>query len=187
MRISKAPEERKREMIETAMKLFATKGYESTSMSDIAREMNVVPGLCYRYFKSKEALYHEALNVYAYECVQPMMQVMHQDYDSLEEYITNMHSMFRNLDGKEKYHDFFHREGNEIFHWELEHCIVKLLEPEMTFLLQSMKDRGLIKIEDCKNTAIFIIHGEMPILNDDSIDTEEKLAIVTKLLTKVVM
>ena len=44
MRISKDPEVRKREMIDTAMKVFSQKGYEATSMTDLAKEMNVVPG-----------------------------------------------------------------------------------------------------------------------------------------------
>ena len=45
MRISKEPEERKQEIVETAMKLFCEKGYEKTSISDIAKEMNVAQGL----------------------------------------------------------------------------------------------------------------------------------------------
>ena len=64
MRISKDPEVRKQEIIDTAMKLFAEKGYEFTSMTDIAKEMNVVSGLCYRYFKSKEDLYKTAISLY---------------------------------------------------------------------------------------------------------------------------
>ncbi len=39
MRISKEPEARKQEILETAMKLFAEKGYEKTSISDIAKEI----------------------------------------------------------------------------------------------------------------------------------------------------
>lgn len=38
MRISKEPEERKQEILETAMQLFAEKGYEKTSISDIAKK-----------------------------------------------------------------------------------------------------------------------------------------------------
>ena len=48
MRISKEPEARKQEILETAMKLFAEKGYEKTSISDIAKEIGVAQGLCYR-------------------------------------------------------------------------------------------------------------------------------------------
>lgn len=186
MRVSKPPEERKREMIDTAMKLFATKGYESTTMSDIARAMNVVPGLCYRYFRSKEDLYHEALTIYAQECSAPMIKIINGKYDSIDEYITAMQNLFRNTDGHEQYHDFFHREGNEIFHWQLEHVMLNIFKPVMTEMLEDMKSRNVINIEDCKNTAAFILHGEMPIINDDSLPTEKKIEIATKFIKKII-
>ena len=56
MRISKDPEERKQEIIEMAMVLFEEKGIQKTSMSDIAKELNVAKGLIYYYFRSKEEL-----------------------------------------------------------------------------------------------------------------------------------
>ena len=65
MRISKEPEARKQEILETAMKLFAEKGYEKTSISDIAKEIGVAQGLCYRYFPSKDILFQTAVNEYA--------------------------------------------------------------------------------------------------------------------------
>ena len=60
-RISKAPEVRRQELLDTAMELFAQKGYEETSMGDIARAAGVAQGLCYRYFDSKQKLFQEAL------------------------------------------------------------------------------------------------------------------------------
>ena len=57
MRITKEPEERKQEILDTAMRLFYEKGYEKTSIADIAKEIGVAQGLCYRYFPSKEALF----------------------------------------------------------------------------------------------------------------------------------
>ena len=43
-RISKAPEVRRQELLDTAMELFAQKGYEETSMGDIARAGGVAQG-----------------------------------------------------------------------------------------------------------------------------------------------
>lgn len=50
IRVSKPPEERRQEIMDTAMRVFAEKGYEQTTMRDIASAVGVVPGLCYRYF-----------------------------------------------------------------------------------------------------------------------------------------
>jgi AcrR family transcriptional regulator len=45
----------KRQLIkETALKLFATKGYATTSINDIAQTAGISKGLMYNYFKSKE-------------------------------------------------------------------------------------------------------------------------------------
>ena len=52
----KDPQIRKQEILDTAMTLFTYQGYEQTSMRDIAKEINVSLGLCYRYFDSKQAL-----------------------------------------------------------------------------------------------------------------------------------
>lgn len=75
-RITKAPEERRQEIIDTAMKVFYEKGYEKTSISDIAREMNVAQGLCYCYFSSKEELFDTALDQYAGRQVEQISAVL---------------------------------------------------------------------------------------------------------------
>jgi len=53
-RIVKDPEERKQELIDTAERLFITRGYDQTSISDIVKEVNVSQGAFYYYFESKE-------------------------------------------------------------------------------------------------------------------------------------
>lgn len=53
---------RKREFIETAIKIFKNKGYEKASINDILKEMNITKGAFYYYFKSKEVLLDEVVN-----------------------------------------------------------------------------------------------------------------------------
>ena len=61
MRVTKEPEIRKQEILDTALKLFGENGYEKTSITDIAKVIGVAQGLCYRYFPSKEALFDSAI------------------------------------------------------------------------------------------------------------------------------
>ena len=56
MRITKAPEIRRQEMIGTAARLFEKNGISKTSMAQIARHLNVAKSLVYYYFDSKENL-----------------------------------------------------------------------------------------------------------------------------------
>src|ERR671921_2831290 len=41
-------------ILEAALRLFAERGYEATTMRDVAREAGASLGLAYRYFASKE-------------------------------------------------------------------------------------------------------------------------------------
>ena len=76
-RISKAPEVRRQELLNTAMELFARQGYEETSMSDIARAAGVAQGLCYRYFDSKQKLFQEAMAQYVLYCCDIYQPLIH--------------------------------------------------------------------------------------------------------------
>ena len=55
-RIAQDPEVRRREILDAAEKLFEQKGFQRTTISDIAQAMNVAQGMLYYYFKSKEEL-----------------------------------------------------------------------------------------------------------------------------------
>ena len=61
---SKPPEERRRELVAAAARLFAEKGYESVSVRDILAEVNGAPGMFYYYFFDY-TLGSRSLNAYA--------------------------------------------------------------------------------------------------------------------------
>ena len=53
----KQKEQRKKEIITAARKVFSTKGFNAATMEEIALEAQLSPGTLYLYFKSKEDLY----------------------------------------------------------------------------------------------------------------------------------
>ncbi len=55
-RISKAPDERRSELISVAQHLFFTKGFDKTSVGEIVKTADVAKGLFYYYFDSKQAV-----------------------------------------------------------------------------------------------------------------------------------
>jgi|SRR5574344_1419533 AcrR family transcriptional regulator len=56
MWISKNADERRTEILDSATKLFAEKGYDSTSVTDIMNEVGIAKGTLYYHFKSKEEI-----------------------------------------------------------------------------------------------------------------------------------
>ncbi len=56
--------EKEKLIIETSIKLFATKGFNATSVQEIVNECDISKGAFYLYFKSKEALLLAIMNYY---------------------------------------------------------------------------------------------------------------------------
>jgi len=63
-RVTKSPEERKNEIIETAQQLFIEKGFNQTKVSDIVKRIGVSQGIFYYYFKSKDEIIDEIVHRY---------------------------------------------------------------------------------------------------------------------------
>jgi TetR/AcrR family transcriptional regulator, fatty acid metabolism regulator protein len=64
---STAVEDKRRQLLDAAVRVFARKGYHASRVGDIAEEAGVAHGLLYHYFKSKddvlEAVFHENWSV----------------------------------------------------------------------------------------------------------------------------
>ena len=54
--------ERRQQLVETALDLFAAKGLHGTSMDDIAEAAGVTKPVLYQHFRSKRALFLELLD-----------------------------------------------------------------------------------------------------------------------------
>jgi TetR/AcrR family transcriptional regulator, fatty acid metabolism regulator protein len=64
---TQAVEDKRRQLLDAAVRVFARKGYHASRVGDIAEEAGVAHGLLYHYFRSKddvlEAVFHENWSV----------------------------------------------------------------------------------------------------------------------------
>ena len=60
-RTPKVVEDRREQILEAAVRVFAQKGFDKATNKDIAQEAGITAGLIYHYFKSKEDLLRAAL------------------------------------------------------------------------------------------------------------------------------
>jgi AcrR family transcriptional regulator len=61
-------EERRLQILDTALKVFAAKGFKSASIKDIAEVAGISQGLIYHYFKDKEDLMSVTIKHHSFIC-----------------------------------------------------------------------------------------------------------------------
>lgn len=172
MRISKEPEERKQEILEIAIKLFAQNGFEKTSISDIAREIGVAQGLCYRYFPSKDVLFQTALDEYANMLISKMTKGIDIKQNSLKEILNKM-TLFSEHES-DTYYQMFHDNQNKNFHDLLALCVCKKLTPIVQEIIIRANQNHEINISDPETCSSFCAFGQLGILMNNEIALNEK-------------
>ena len=180
MRITKEPEVRKQEILDTALKLFGENGYEKTSITDIAKAIGVAQGLCYRYFPSKEALFDSAIEQYADVLVAQMVSFKSNENKTLRQIIEDMPSAMEDRDTK--YYPVFHGAENKKFHDQLTLKVCEKMVPIVEKLLQQAQQRGEIKFDDLQTAATFCVYGQLGILLANDLTQEEKSKRIRKFL-----
>lgn len=75
-RVTKAYQERKNEIMDTAQMLFYTKGYESVSVNLIIATIGISKGTFYHYFRSKEELLDELVKRFTDKAIQIIVPIV---------------------------------------------------------------------------------------------------------------
>jgi AcrR family transcriptional regulator len=84
----------KLKILETARLLFASHGFEGTSIRDIAKEANVNVASVNYYFSNKENLFGEILRLGHQECSQAIGEMYSRDNPTLEEVLLFIYRYF---------------------------------------------------------------------------------------------
>ena len=162
-RISKAPEVRRQELLNTAMELFARQGYEETSMSDIARAAGVAQGLCYRYFDSKQKLFQEAMAQYVRNCCDIYLPVIHDRGKTIRMRLVEIAGLISESDRHSQYSAFYHRADSRALH-EKFLSIARFLLPHVTEELCAACDNGELQVRCPEGAASYLLYGLIGLL-----------------------
>ena len=181
MRIVKDPHERKKEILTGALKVFSKKGYDKTTISDIAKELGISQGLCYRYYASKEDIYDAVLEEYSDYIINSNIKRFENDKRSFKEKIMTFSGHIEEYKSPESDNELmyglFHNENSQKMHDQLMMKTASKLVPHIKNELQTAKDRGEIKITDIDTFAYFFVYGQVGMLinENDSQDSSTKI------------
>jgi AcrR family transcriptional regulator len=159
-RISKTPEERRQELIDAAMELFWTQGYEKTIVSDIVKRVGVAQGLFYYYFESKQDIFMATIDQFVQVHVEELAALLR---DSTLSPIERMHNVVRELGGFLRKVDAVGPRPISGMSYEMQvkihQHVMELMEPFLTQVLTEGDAQGVLSAPHPAHIARFILSG----------------------------
>ena len=132
---------------------LAKKATKKTTITDIAKEIGVAQGLCYRYFPSKEVLFDSAIDQYADILVAQFAELAESSDIPLKEFIEKMPATVE--DKNTKYYAVFHGPQNKKFHNQLSLKTSEKLVPIVEKLLLKARKRAKFSLKIYRQPRCF--------------------------------
>lgn len=137
MRIVKAYDERRNEILDTAERLFYTKGYEKCTIKDILGEVNIAKGTFYYYFKSKEEVMDAIVSRYKEIIVTRIEKILKKDDISPEEKLVHTFLAMRISDKIDSdMLNELHKVENALLHQKTLNQIVTVMSPVLVKVIE---------------------------------------------------
>lgn len=165
-RISKPPEERRQELIETAKELFMTQGYEQTAVGDIVKKIGVAQGLFYYYFRSKQEIFLEVINQFMEARVGELAAFLRDKTIPPSERVRNLMHVLVSFIGEmeimsPKNRDNMAGEMTAITQYH----VSEMIEPMVTELLREGAAQGMMAVPFPDRLGRFVISGLIGVQN----------------------
>ena len=177
-------EERKKELVKKAYKLFITKGYENTSVDDIIASAGIAKGTYYYHFESKEQILEEVVNMMIDEGVERAKQILKSDL-KLEEKLVYTILALRVTPEEQSVEDTIHTKENIILHKKINDRIIDEAVPILSEIAREAKKEGLFNLDDNIEERVrmtLILSNEM---FDHNEINEAKISVFIDILEKI--
>jgi AcrR family transcriptional regulator len=157
-RITKGPEERKQELIETAERLFLEKGYEQTAVADIVREVQVAQGTFYYYFSSKGDVLEAIIEKDIAALEENVRQIINrEDTNSAIKLNAIVNSIIGISASRKEIMDYLHEESNAVMHEKMERHTIERLVPLMAEVVAEGTSSGIFDVQYSTESAEFLL------------------------------
>jgi AcrR family transcriptional regulator len=174
-RISKDPEERRRELIDTAEHLFMERGYEHTAISDIVKELNIAQGTLYYYFRSKEDILEAVVEKSIAVLEQNVIEIVSDDgVDEAIRLNAAINGILGFVSQRNDFIDFIHQDINAVMHAKLEKATVERIVPILSDLVIKGNARGRWCIRNPCETVEFLSTALVYIFHQPDINTDKQ-------------
>lgn len=142
MRIIKAHDERRNEIIDIAENLFHTKGYEKCTVNDILKEIGIAKGTFYHYFNSKEEVLDALVLKYKEIIVARAERIHKEDLDPAIKLLSAFMSMnmAENISNEDL--EKMHKTENALLHQKILNMTIKTMAPILSQIVEEGMNKG---------------------------------------------
>ncbi|AMR05454.1 MULTISPECIES: TetR/AcrR family transcriptional regulator [Bacillus] len=178
--------EKERLIIESAMKLFATKGVNATSVQEIVTASGISKGAFYLYFKSKDELLLATLRYYYDKIQKKMLDIEQESLLPREKFAKQLHCQFNDIQKHKEFIIMHARENAIPFNKEVEEFMMRMKLESHAFYRNSLLSIYGEKVMPYLLDLVIMVEGicrgylELIILQAPEIDLSYVAAFILK-------
>ena len=180
-----APEARAGELLEAAERVFASKGVERCTVSDITEEAGAAKGTFYLYFNTKDDIINGVVDriaermVDAAEAAVTAEATAREQFTAMQDAIASLAADRANWELAQVYH----RPENRAVHDRMAERMLLRLRPLMEQVIRQGVDEGSFRVQDVSHAAMFVLGGmhALELSTDDRAAVADGMAVVTRL------
>ncbi len=162
MRVTKAPEVRRAEILATAAQIFQQKGYATSSVDEIVQALGVAKGTFYHYFKSKEEILFELARRTAEQMQEEAWLIAKKpSLSAIEKLCAVLHAQHKVADEQEHIVDSMHLPANRALHEQINVETVLMLGEVFAYIVEQGNQEGVFQVTYSLATTQFILAGSL--------------------------
>lgn len=167
MRVVKEHDERKNEIIDTAERLFAAKGYEQCSVNDILTEIGIAKGTFYHYFKSKEEVLDAVIDKATGMIAERVTEVANNPNLASDDKVLQIFlAMKVENQMEEGFLEEMHKVENSLMHQKSLVSIMKVLTPILAQVVEEGNKSGAFHCEYPEQSMQIFLSAAITLLDD---------------------
>lgn len=175
MRIVKEAGERKNEILDVAGRLFAQKGYDSTSTNDILEEIGIARGTLYYHFKSKEDILDAMIDRMMGQMLVQAKALAGQKEIPVQRRLTMIIQALQIRGGPgDEIMEQIHKPQNALMHQKIQNRLLTELNPLLTGLIEEGIAQGICQTDYPSEVVEMTLLYVNTVFDDLTVHSEEE-------------
>ncbi|CAM3039558.1 TetR/AcrR family transcriptional regulator [Paenibacillus sediminis] len=175
-RVSKSPEERKKDILDAAKELFQTKGYERTAVSDIVKKVGVAQGTIYYYFQSKSDIADALIDRELQENIASLQQIVDEQGAGAVDKLEKVRKLLAQGNNRMDEIEYLHEDHNAMLHQKALVRMIREYAPLVASIVEQGNREGVFHTDNPLVITEFLLAGSQFLFDPGIFSwTEEEL------------